>query len=65
MKKIKLEMPILEALHSYPSSKDLLKEYGLLCDSCGNFRDETIKSRAELHGVDKDKLLKDLRGLNE
>lgn len=59
-KKITKEMTFGEVLGKYPETIKTFFMYGMHCFGCHLAVDETIEQGALAHGVDVDKLMKDL-----
>ena len=51
-----------ELLHVYPDMADILTGIGMHCLGCPSSQRETLEQAAEVHGMDADDLLEDLRG---
>ena len=54
-----------ELLDVMPEMNDILASLGMHCSTCAMGRMETIGQAAEVHGMDVDDLLEDLRGFME
>ncbi|MCQ2517814.1 MAG: DUF1858 domain-containing protein [Lachnospiraceae bacterium] len=54
-----------ELLEAYPDMAGLLTEMGMHCIGCPSARGETLVQAAEVHGIDPDDLLEDLKGFIE
>ncbi len=54
-----------ELLDAMPEMKDILASLGMHCSSCAMGRRETIAQAAEVHGMDVDDLIEDLKGFME
>lgn len=64
MNKIKKDMTIYELMEEYPIAGEALAQKGLFCGGCPMAMMETIEMGASAHGVDPDKLVKELNELN-
>jgi len=63
--KITKDMTIAEAL-KYPGVADVLTRYGVACLGCPMMSLERIEDIARIHGIDIDRLLKELNdAINE
>jgi hybrid cluster-associated redox disulfide protein len=60
MKKITKEMTFAELIGSNPKAAMKLAEQGLFCGGCPMAQFESIEDGAMAHGVDVDKLIKEL-----
>ena len=58
--KITKDMPIPEILTKYPETISVFQDYGLHCIGCFVASFETLEQGAMAHGLDIDKLVKDL-----
>ena len=58
--KITKEMPIEEILTKFPESVPVFQKHGLHCIGCFAASFETLEQGAAAHGMDIEKLLKDL-----
>lgn len=54
-----------ELLDAYPEMGNLLTEMGMHCIGCPSARGETLVQAAEVHDIDSDDLLEDIRGFME
>jgi hybrid cluster-associated redox disulfide protein len=54
-----------ELLDAAPEAKDILANMGMHCSSCPTARRESLAQAAEVHGMDIDDLLEDLKGFLE
>ena len=54
------EMPILETVQKYPKTVDVFMKHGMGCIGCAAAHFENIAQGATAHGIDIDKLMKDL-----
>lgn len=59
-KKIKKDMTFRELLSDFPDAGEELAERGLFCGGCPMAQLETIEDGAKAHGMDVDKLVKEL-----
>ena len=61
-KKVKItkDMPVQEILTKYPETISVFQDHGLHCIGCFAAAFETLEQGAMAHGLDIDKLLKDL-----
>lgn len=57
---IKKDMSIGEAVSKYPETIEVFFKHGLGCFGCGMAAYETIEQGAQAHGIDIDKLVKEL-----
>jgi len=57
------EMSILEALQAHPKAKDIFRQHGMACLSCMGAVQESIEAGANMHGINIDTLMKDLKSL--
>lgn len=60
MKKITKDMTFAELIEINPKAAQELAERGLFCGGCPMAQFETIEEGAKMHGVDVDKLIKEL-----
>ena len=60
MEKITKKMILGEIVSKYPNSIDVFMRHGLPCAGCGMAFSETVEEAAKSHGVELNKLLKDL-----
>ena len=51
-----------ELLRVYPDMAEVLTGIGMHCLGCPSSQMETIEQAADVHGIDADDLLEDLRG---
>ena len=54
-----------ELLDEAPEMKEVLAEMGMHCSSCPSARRETLGQAAEVHDIDIDDLLEDIKGFME
>lgn len=54
-----------DLIDEMPEAKEILAEMGLHCSSCPSARRETLKQAAEVHDMDIDDFLEDLKGFLE
>ncbi len=54
-----------ELLRTYPDSAEILTEIGMHCLGCPSARNETLEQAAEVHDIDPEDLIEDLRGFLE
>jgi len=59
-KKITKDMTFGELLSKHPEAAEKLAEQGLFCGGCPMAQMESIEDGAKAHGVDVEKLIKDL-----
>jgi len=59
-KKITKEMTFAELIREFPDAAKKLAEQGMFCGGCPMAQLETIEQGAEAHGVDVNKLIKEL-----
>ncbi len=63
--RITTETTIGELLDAFPEAKDILASMGMHCSTCAVGRRESIGQAAEVHGMDPDDLVEDLKGFIE
>lgn len=63
--RITTETTIGELMDSFPEAKDILASMGMHCSTCAVGRRESIGQAAEVHGMDPDDLVEDLKGFIE
>lgn len=63
--KIKKDMSIMEIVSKYPDTADVFMNHGLHCIGCAAASFETLEDGAKAHGIDINKLLKDLNKVAE
>ena len=56
---------ICELLDEIPEAKEILAEMGLHCSGCPSARRESLAQAAEVHDMDIDDFLEDLKGFLE
>ncbi|MBQ5934334.1 MAG: DUF1858 domain-containing protein [Lachnospiraceae bacterium] len=54
-----------DLIDEMPEAKGILAEMGLHCSSCPSSRRETLAQAAEVHDMDIDDFLEDLKGFLE
>ncbi|MDQ7092138.1 DUF1858 domain-containing protein [Desulfosporosinus sp. PR] len=54
------DMSITEIVEKYPKTTDILLSYGMHCFGCMAARFENLEQGALAHGIDVQRLLKDL-----
>jgi hybrid cluster-associated redox disulfide protein len=54
------DMSITEIVEKYPKTADILLSYGMHCFGCMAARFENLEQGALAHGIDVQRLLKDL-----
>ena len=54
-----------ELLDLSPDMKDILASMGMHCSTCAIGRRETIGQAAEVHGMDPEELIEDIKGFLE
>ena len=59
-KKITKTMTFAELIQKFPEAAEKLAEQGLFCGGCPMAQLETIEQGAIAHGIDADKLVKEL-----
>jgi len=59
-RKITKDMSFRETLEKYPETVDIFFKHGMHCIGCIAASFETIEQGAIAHGIDVDKLIKDL-----
>lgn len=60
---ISKDMQLLELMQRYPEAKKYLESQNMNCGSCMGAVEETIEMAAKQHGMNLDKLLKELNQL--
>jgi hybrid cluster-associated redox disulfide protein len=60
MAKITEETKIGEMLKKYPETKEVVKKYKLDCFGCLGAEQESVRNAAWSHGLDLERLVKDL-----
>ena len=63
--RITKNITIGELLENIPESADILTNMGMHCIGCPSARRETLEQAAEVHDIDPDDLLEDLKGFLE
>ncbi|KPU27503.1 hypothetical protein TR13x_05405 [Caloranaerobacter sp. TR13] len=63
--KITKDMIIFDIIKKNEKVLEVLKKYGLYCNSCNAVYNESIEVASRVHHVDLDKLLEDLNSLDE
>jgi hybrid cluster-associated redox disulfide protein len=63
MGKITKDMSFIQAIQIHPKAGDILAKYDMGCIGCMGAAGETIEQGAIAHGVDVDKLIKELNDL--
>lgn len=63
--KITREMKIEEILRSHPETLEVFQKYELQCADCLALFTATVEGGARMHGLDVEKLLKDLNAVCE
>ena len=58
--KITKEMGIQDIVEKYPETVEVFFKHGLHCLGCAAARFETLEQGAGAHGIDVDKMVKDL-----
>lgn len=58
--KILKEMTIGEVVRNYPDCIDVLFSFGMGCVGCPSAQAETIEEASKVHGIDVEKLIKEL-----
>ena len=54
--------PIGQLLEMAPEMGNILTNIGMHCIGCPSARNETLEQAAEVHGMDADDLIEDLKG---
>lgn len=54
-----------DLIDEMPEAKEILAEMGLHCSNCPSARRETLAQAAEVHDMDIEDLLEDLKGFLE
>ena len=65
MSEITKDMTIFELMEKNPAAGEALAQRGLFCGGCPMAMMETIEMGAVAHGVDPDKLIKELNELKK
>ena len=63
--KITKDMTIAEIVKKYPKSIEVFMKNHMMCFGCGVAQVETLEQGCSGHGVDADKMLKDLNEMAE
>lgn len=63
--RITVNTTIGELLDADPEMKDVLAGMGMHCSTCAVGRRETLGQAAEVHGMDPDDFIEDLKGFME
>lgn len=63
--KITKDMIIYDIIRDNVKVIDVLKRYGLHCNSCNAVYNESLEVASRVHHVDLDKLIEDLNSLEE
>ncbi len=58
--KITKSMSIMEIVSKYPDTAEVFMKHGLHCIGCAAASFESLEDGAKAHGIDVEKLLKDL-----
>jgi len=58
--KITKKSKILEVVQNHPETMEVFQNYGLHCIGCMAAQFEDLETGAKAHGIDVDKLVKDL-----
>ena len=59
--KITKDMTLKEIIEKYPKCAQVFMNHGLFCFSCPAASSETLEQGATSHGIDVEKLLKELK----
>ncbi|MBQ6105784.1 MAG: DUF1858 domain-containing protein [Lachnospiraceae bacterium] len=62
MFRITEDTTIGELLEKCPEAADILTEMGMHCIGCPSARRETLSQAADVHGMDAESLVEDLKG---
>ena len=54
-----------ELLDIFPGAAEILANMGMHCSSCPSARRETLAQAADVHGMDVDDIVEDLKGFLE
>lgn len=54
------DMTFKEALEKYPKTAEIFLKHGLFCVGCPMAQQETIEQGCKAHGIDAEKLIKEL-----
>ena len=65
MANISKDMTIGEILRACPQVAPVLMEAGMHCLGCPSSQRETLEQAAEVHGLDPDDLVEDIKGFLE
>ncbi len=58
--KITKNTPMNEVLTTIPKAREILTKHGMGCVGCPMAMQETLEDGAKVHGIDPDKLVKEL-----
>ncbi|MBU2561493.1 MAG: DUF1858 domain-containing protein [Nanoarchaeota archaeon] len=59
------DMPISDIVMKYPETFEVFMKYGMHCIGCAAARFENLEQGCMAHGIDADKLVKDLNAAAE
>ena len=62
MFRLSKDTTIGELLRTFPDAAEILTEIGMHCLGCPSAQGETLEQAAEVHGMDADDLVEDLKG---
>ncbi len=65
MFRLSKDTTIGELLRTFPDAAEILTEIGMHCLGCPSAQGETLEQAAEVHDIDPDDLLEDLKGFLE
>jgi len=57
---IEKKTPIIEILRRWPEARRVFASHGMACVGCMGASTETVESGAKMHGIDVDRLLREL-----
>lgn len=57
------DTPIYDVLKAYPETIEIFVKYGMGCAGCLGAMTESIENGCKMHGIDLEKLLKELNSL--
>lgn len=59
------DMSIIDALNAHPGSREIFMKLGLGCLGCMGATMESIENGAKMHGIDPERIVDELNGLEE
>lgn len=57
------DMTINQIIFTNPKNLEILKEYGLRCQTCFGAHTETLEIAARVNGINLEEILRDLEGV--